>query len=303
MRGRFVCLWLLALFLCAALVGCGGSPKSAHPQNPHFGMQIPKGDYGLTKHSFSAVPSISGYDAVTLANIPRRALVVGCYASGRYANCGPAMAAFPFAHIVSIATWAGVVARCLDVEPGDAVPSQSGQWVHLMYYTYRISRPCVYSNASEMGQVRASLIAWGVLAGTDLWLADWDGIPVIPSGYAAKQWLSGCCVDRDTFAVSFFVSPPKPKPPPPRIVCFGPRAQLRNATCRRVRPEVAKWSRARDASARSIAAVEHGLRANRCRTPYRRDICVDLGREILPVLRQREHYFAGLVSTTLRMYG
>lgn len=41
---------------------------------------------------------------------------------------------------------------------------------------------------------------------------------------------------------------------PTKLVCFGAHAKVHNATCRRVRGEVAKWQRARDASARVYKA-------------------------------------------------
>lgn len=43
-----------------------------------------------------------------------------------------------------------------------------------------------------------------------------------------------------------------PKPPPPRVHCFGTKAQPNNAHCRQVRALVSKRSRARDATIRAI---------------------------------------------------
>ncbi|HWF25190.1 MAG TPA: hypothetical protein VG275_07075 [Solirubrobacteraceae bacterium] len=73
----------------------------------------------------------------------------------------------------------------------------------------------------------------------------------------------------------------------PHPVCFGPRAQLRNATCKRIRPQVSRWSRAR-------AATGRALKRSSCRTPYRRSICTRLG--------QRYRWFDGRARTTVRAY-
>lgn len=211
--------WLVFfLLLLAPLVsGCGGGGHhhlhGGRTRAPSFGKPPPN-DFGLKPSSPTAVPFIPGLDAVTISNIPLSTRAVGCYASGRYANCSAARARFPLAHLISIATWVGASARCLDVEPGDATPVQVPGWLHAMLHA-GVQKPCVYSDASEFAQIRVYVGRAGIPNGVWFkWLADWDHNPAIPVGYDAKQWDSNCCVDRDSFATYFFGVPPKPKPKP-----------------------------------------------------------------------------------------
>jgi hypothetical protein len=213
---------LAALSACVlAVAGCGSGHHNTKPSvpcvmrggrchAPGFG-QAPTGDFGLRPHQLGAAQTIEGYDAVTLSDVPADAAAVGCYASGQYANCGQALRDFPKARIVTIATYNGASARCLDTEPGDAVPSQDPGWVETML-AQGVTRPCVYADSYEMGAVRADLSSVP-RADYTLWLADWDGNPAIPAGYDAKQWASNCCIDRDSFSSAFF-GPPAPPPPP-----------------------------------------------------------------------------------------
>jgi len=90
-------------------------------------------------------------------------------------------------------------------------------------------------------------------------------------------------------------------PAPPRIICFGSRWNRHAKVCRTVRPAVAKWSRARDASQRASDQIDQGLGANNCQRPFRRDVCADLG-QLSTTLGQRQRYFAAKVVAALRTY-
>src|ERR1700752_5309125 len=57
-----------------------------------------------------------------------------------------------------------------------------------------------------------------------------------------------------------------PPPSPPRLVCFGPKAQLRNATCKRVRAEGASQSRGRDSAIKTYRARGCSVFAGRIRS-------------------------------------
>lgn len=87
-----------------------------------------------------------------------------------------------------------------------------------------------------------------------------------------------------------------------RLVCFGRHARARNRTCIRLRRRAASLLRADLATSRALRAVRRGLRANRCRRPYRRDVCIDLGREIAPVLIQRQRWFAARLRALVGSY-
>jgi hypothetical protein len=85
-------------------------------------------------------------------------------------------------------------------------------------YTH-LRKPCIYASLSEMGSVLYYLAhnPYGISrASVYLWYAAWDGNPGIAAGYDIHQWLSGCCVDRDSAYAYIFGSPtpPKPKPKP-----------------------------------------------------------------------------------------
>jgi hypothetical protein len=183
---------------------------------PGFGTP-PPGDYGLSSNrGLTGLLTYPGLDAVTLSFIPGNTPVVGCYVTG-FVNCGTAEAWFPRARIVSIATNDGAEARCLDIESGDAVPSQAVAWTRWMLRV-GVYRPCLYSPAFEMRTVAFDLSVSGLKRSQyTLWVADWDGNPTIPVGFDAKQWASNCCVDHDTFGSWFFssVTPPRPRPKPP----------------------------------------------------------------------------------------
>lgn len=122
------------------------------------------------------------------------------------------------------------------------------------------------------------------------------------SGYNGAS-TSDLSIWRDGAAAFRTASLTTAKPKPSRIVCFGAHWNRRAKACKTIRPLVAKWSRARDASSRAITRTRRGLAANHCRRPWRRDVCVDLGRETLPVLRQRRRYFAASVKAALKRYG
>ena len=94
----------------------------------------------------------------------------------------------------------------------------------------------------------------------------------------------------------------KPKPKPARVTCFGKHPTGTAKACAPIQSKVAGWQQAETATKHAITNARHGLKANDCRTPLRRDICVDLGRETLPVLRQRQKYYAGRVTAAVKAY-
>jgi hypothetical protein len=71
---------------------------------------------------------------------------------------------------------------CLDVERGDATPSEAPQWVKWRLAA-GIQRPWVYVNRSNRSQVENALTMAGIL--TDqvaLWVATLDGTQTVPAG-------------------------------------------------------------------------------------------------------------------------
>jgi hypothetical protein len=281
----------LALLVVSLLIlaGCGGSSQRVYhtsvgvrAHSPTFGLP-PKG--APLPHLFTVTPTVEMRDSVTVSAIPAGTRAVAGYTAGAWPTYLGLVRAFPRAYHVSIAIQVFYHAKCLDVEPGDAVPSQVPGWVRIEISLH--VKPCVYSNASTWGQIRYFLARAGIPRSAYLaWLAYWTFRPGLVAGYDAVQWTShgphGENYDESTVTLAFLGATPTP-----RLVCFGPHAQLHNRTCERVRPLVSRQSRAR-------AATGRALHRNACRKPYRRGICVRLD--------QRWRYFDSHARATARKY-
>lgn len=89
------------------------------------------------------------YDSVTVDEIPHDAPAVAGYVGGRWPTFHLLEQLFPHAHRLSIAVRAFEDADCLDVEQGDATPSQVVAWVKRQAGR-GVKRPVVYSSVSVM---------------------------------------------------------------------------------------------------------------------------------------------------------
>jgi hypothetical protein len=127
------------------------------------------------------------YDSVTAADIPASALFVAGYVDGRYAWSAADWNRFPNALRLGISVF-GNTADVLDVETGDATPSDAVQWVANARAHGR-PYPGVYCNASAWPTVRATFDAHQV-AEPWYWIADYDNRRDIPSGAVAKQYIN-----------------------------------------------------------------------------------------------------------------
>jgi len=97
---------------------------------------------------------------------------------------------------------------CLDVEPGDANPSNAPAFVH-GWTPVNTNKPVIYANGYNMSAIVSSLSKAGIARSAYyLWLADWDGAPSLPGGYDAKQYQSTSGFDADVFADYMFTAPP-----------------------------------------------------------------------------------------------
>lgn len=242
------------------LAGCGGSsppPRVQHAVTKGGLATTVQTSYGGRTHSQAflqqvenppasalptlptATPQLSGYDAVTASAVPFKAQVALCYANGHYANCTAVKARQP-QHLVTIAVNTSGVARLLDVEPGDASPSQAGAWVKQMIQVHHIWRPGIYASSSNMFAVEQSLRGAGLQRSQYvLMAASWDGNPTVPSGFDAKQWRSTQALDYDSFLTSFFQSAPAPK----RTICWGKNSTPTSSTCRKIEGQAhAEWA-------------------------------------------------------------
>jgi len=129
------------------------------------------------------------YDSVTAGDIPNDATMVAGYVDGHYRNIDTIRKRFPHALVVGIAVDArtndGIV---LDVEQGDATPTESVAWVVKRRHAGK--DPSVYCSVSEWNAVRAAFHDAGVEQ-PHYWVAHYDGVASVPKGAVAKQFKPG----------------------------------------------------------------------------------------------------------------
>lgn len=288
---------LIAAVLAIVIATSGGQPQSATGSiHPNGWGSTPPG-FKPPAPALTATPTAEMYDAVTLSNIPSHPFAVAGYTAGRYTTWPSLLRDFPAAHHISIAIQASLHADCLDVEPGDAVPSQAGTWA-LADIRAGFKRPCLYSDLSEMPAVRASLAAAGLTRSRYLlWLAWYRFTPGLVSGYDAVQWTDralGRSLDESTVTLDFLTiaQPPYVAPivHPPVVypVCFTHR--IPSAQCAAVKAKVASDQRAAASSNRALTATNVALSRNKCVKPYRRGVCIHKGRDA-SVFGQRVRWF------------
>lgn len=117
------------------------------------------------------------FDSVTVSDIPRAAMMVAGYANGRYANFPALVKRFPQAIRLGIAIDGKdfrQLAHVLDIENGDAEPSDFGPWARSMLAQY-VHRPTAYIQASRLHE----LLEYHRPGDPplDVWAADWTGHP------------------------------------------------------------------------------------------------------------------------------
>lgn len=126
---------------------------------------------------------------------------------------------YPHSHIVSIAVQAHIDAAWLDIENGDARPTQARDWYDRAIRR-GVWRPGLYANRATMPAVKANMA--GVPRGTyRLGVADWDGVAELEPGYDAKQYTNNAHGGQDGPYDSWVLAPdffPKPSKKPVRKV-------------------------------------------------------------------------------------
>lgn len=126
------------------------------------------------------------YDGVDASRLPTSAQMVAGYVDGLYRWSDADWARFPNSVKVRIAVFSQTDdGHVLDVEPGNATPAQSVDWV-LMRRRAGVD-PTVYMNTSTWPTVRSAFQARNV-AEPHYWVAQYDGIGTIPAGAIAKQY-------------------------------------------------------------------------------------------------------------------
>lgn len=195
------------------------TPWGVSAHSPTFGLP----PVGLPIESApDSVKTILMYDSVTPSVIPGSAPAVAGYVSGQWPTFFSLPSLFPHSVLISIAPQATEKAKCLDVEPGDAVIQQVYGWVEkrLRAGAYL---PCVYSSLSEWLLIKP-FVAHIPRSLFLEWDADWTNTYHLDAGFDATQWTSHALnrnIDGSAVTVRFLTL--KKPPPPPVKHCIVPR--------------------------------------------------------------------------------
>jgi hypothetical protein len=132
--------------------------------------------------------TLTMYDSVDVSTVPANPQAVAGYVDGKYQTFNGLVKAFPHAHHLSIAVFASGDGDCLDVETGDASPSEAPAWVRRQK-ARGVKRPCLYANLSTMPAVKEALLNGRIgRHEVRLWVAHWTKQPHIPPGFDACQY-------------------------------------------------------------------------------------------------------------------
>lgn len=101
------------------------------------------------------------FDSIDLSQFPSDPRAVAGYVGGFWPTYHDLQARFPHALKLSIAVTAAQDADCLDIEPGDATPSEAAAWVRRQQ-DRGVHRPAVYSSVSSMALILHTLAAKGI---------------------------------------------------------------------------------------------------------------------------------------------
>lgn len=267
------CLAAFAVIFSMLIAACGSTHQAVqdHPVGPiqpagcagyitPYGCQAHSATFGLpptglTLTPQSVAPTKAMYDSIVLSTIPANPPAVAGYVAGHWPTYPLLAAAFPSAIRIPIAVQAnekitGVRMACLDVEPGDATPSQDRAWVNMEIAAH--VKPCIYASLSTMPQVKATLSGLARSA-YFLWDADWTFVAHLDLGYDATQWTDHYLnrnLDANAATFAFLGINPKPQPAVP--VCITHR--IPRATCTANKAKIAKDNRAAASSQRAYKA-------------------------------------------------
>lgn len=125
------------------------------------------------------------YDGITASSVPGDGWAVAGYVNGAYRSYTALTQRYPDLIHISISVNDQGTALVLDVEKYDATPQQAPGWVRRMRAA-GIAYPVVYMNTSTWQTVKDEFTAQGV-AQPLYWVAQYDGIAVLPAGAIAKQ--------------------------------------------------------------------------------------------------------------------
>ena len=131
------------------------------------------------------------YDSVTPSQVPAGARLA-TYADGGYAVAPSQVASR--GHVLWIDTsGADPRAAALDVEPGDATPSQAATWAWHKLHNAAGQVAIIYTMRSEWAATQAAVHTLPATMQHQIrwWIADPTGVPHIVPGASATQWYWG----------------------------------------------------------------------------------------------------------------
>jgi hypothetical protein len=135
---------------------------------------------------------VTMYDSAQASNLPASAGFVATYSNGSYAASPSSIPGHPNTVWIDV-NGSNPNANALDIEPGDASPSQAAAWVHANKNPVVI----LYSSVSTWDAVKQSV---STLSPQDqsrvrYWIADPTGVPHLLPGSAATQYAFQSNVD------------------------------------------------------------------------------------------------------------
>ena len=128
------------------------------------------------------------YDSINVARLPATAKMFAGYVNGRWPTFNALRSAYPKAICVSIAVSIAADADVLDVEKGDAYPTQAPSWA--VRQRNRGATPTIYCSLDTWPEVRQAFQQAGEPEPL-YWIAHYDGMSTIPDGAIAKQYTGG----------------------------------------------------------------------------------------------------------------
>jgi hypothetical protein len=144
------------------------------------------------------------YDSVTPSAIPASSQAIAVYADGNYAASQSQVGHRGLVLWIDT-NGSDPNADVLDVEPGDATPTQAATWVAQKLDASPNSVAIIYTMKSEWSAVQAAVNAlpWWMPSHTRYWIADPTGVPHIVPGSQATQWYWGQNYDISTALPGF----------------------------------------------------------------------------------------------------
>jgi hypothetical protein len=139
----------------------------------------------------AAQQNLTFYDSITPSEIPANQQIA-TYADGKFA-VDRSLVSNPGQVIWIDINGHDANANALDVEPGDATPSEVASWVQRRLTAHPGSVAIVYTMRSEWAAAKASVATLPAAMRSEVrwWIADPTGHPHIVPGSQATQWYWG----------------------------------------------------------------------------------------------------------------